>query len=204
MKPPLKNALPMAEAFCKLLHPLAEVVIHDLATDKIAAIFNPFSKREVGDCSYMDEFNFPLDVSQNVIGPYEKTHYDGQKLKSISIVLRDELGAGQGFLCVNMNISAFAQYQQTMQLFLGNNDTALSHDVEGIFKDDLYEQINIYVQQYCRDHQLSLDQLNRKQKQSLMNELKQKGAFKGKNATNYAARILKVSRATVYNYLKQD
>jgi len=204
MKPQLKSALPMAEAFCKLLHPLAEVVIHDYATNKIVAIFNPFSKREVGDTSYIDEFNFPVDVNQNVIGPYEKVHYDGQKLKSISIVLRDEQGDVHGFLCVNMNISAFSQYQQVMQLFIGNNDTSISNDVESIFKDDLYEQINIYVQQYCREHQLSLDQMNRKQKQLLMNELKQKGAFKGKNATNYAARILGVSRATVYNYLKQD
>lgn len=204
MKPELKNALPMAQAFCKLLHPLAEVVIHDLATDKIVAIFNSFSKREVGDSSYMDEFSFSVNTNQNVIGPYEKTHYDGQKLKSISIVLKDEFGAVQGFLCVNMNISAFAQYQQTMQLFLGNNDAALSNDIEGIFKDDLYEQINIYIQQYCREYQLSLDQLNRNQKQLLMNDLKQKGAFKGKNATNYAARILGVSRATVYNYLKRN
>jgi predicted transcriptional regulator YheO len=203
MKPQLKNTLPVAEAFCKLLYPLAEVVIHDLAADKIVAIFNPFSKREVGDASYMGEFNFSVDASKNVIGPYEKTHHDGQKLKSISIVIRDEIGAIQGFLCVNMNISAFAQYQQTMQLFLDNNDTALSNDVDGIFKDDLYEQINTYVQQYCREHQLDLEQLSRKQKQLLMNDLKQKGAFKGKNATNYAARIINVSRATVYNYLKQ-
>jgi predicted transcriptional regulator YheO len=204
MKPLLKNALSTAEAFCKLLHPLAEVVIHDFATNKIAAIFNPFSKRQVGDASYLDEFDLPLDVNQNVIGPYEKTHYDGQKLKSISIVLRDEQGAVLGFLCVNMNISAFSQYQQVMQLFLGNNDNSISNNVEGIFKDDLYEQINIYIQGYCREHQLNLDQLNRKQKQLLMNDLQQKGAFKGKNATNYTARILGVSRATVYNYLKKD
>ncbi len=204
MKAELKSAIPMAEAFSKLLHPLAEVVIHDLEKNQIVAIFNPFSRREVGDESYMEQWDFPVDAQQDVIGPYKKINYDGQKLKSISVVLRDYEGSAQGFLCVNMDISIFERYQRTIQLFLGNNDPATSKPFQGMFKDDLYEQINIYVQQYCRKHQLNLDKLNRKQKQALMVELKDKGAFNGKNATNYAARVLGVSRATIYNYLKEQ
>jgi predicted transcriptional regulator YheO len=193
----------MAEAFSKLLHPFAEIVIHDIEKSRIEAIFNPFSQREVGDESYLDQWDFPVDPLQHVIGPYEKLNYDGKKLKSISVVLRDSECKAKGFLCVNMDISVFERYQQTMQLFLGNNDPATSQPFEGLFKNDLYEQINIYVQQYCREHQLSLDILNRQQKQTLIIELKERGAFKGKNATNYLARVLGVSRATIYNYLKE-
>lgn len=201
MNSSLRNAHPMAEAFCKLLHPLAEVVIHDLATSKIAAIYNPFSKREVGDDSYLEQWD-SIDDSQNVIGPYEKTNYDGQALKSITVVLRDFDRKAVGLLCVNMDVSVFQQYQNMLQMFIGNNDSSSSEPYQAVFKDDLYEQINIYVQQYCREHQLALDKLNRNQKQALMQELKEKGAFNGKNATQYAARVLGVSRATIYNYLK--
>ena len=52
MKSELKQAVAMAEAFARLLHPFAEVVIHDLKKDQIVAIYNPFSKRKVGDSSY--------------------------------------------------------------------------------------------------------------------------------------------------------
>jgi len=43
MKRELKNAIPFADAFARLLHPFAEVVIHDLEKDQIEAIYNPLS-----------------------------------------------------------------------------------------------------------------------------------------------------------------
>ena len=66
---------PIADAIAKLLHPYAEVVIHDIEKDTIAHIANPYSGREVGETSYLDlnsdESDFGLD--KNVLGPYEKT-----------------------------------------------------------------------------------------------------------------------------------
>jgi D-arginine utilization repressor len=203
MKKELEKALPMAQAFAKLLHPFAEVVVHDLEKDQIEAIFNPISKRQIGDSSYLDRWDFTVDPEENVIGPYEKTNYDGRKLKSISIVLRSSHGKAVGFLCVNMDVSPFLQYRETLDLFLNNIDQNISEEKQGLFKDDIYEQINDFIQQYCRTNQLSLDSLSRVDNQNLVLRLKEHGAFKGKNATNYIARILNVSRATVYNYLKE-
>ena len=48
----LDHYKPIAEAISLLLFPHAEVVIHDLKTGCIGAIFNNFSKRAVGDESY--------------------------------------------------------------------------------------------------------------------------------------------------------
>ena len=70
MRPELKNSVPIAEAFARLLHPFAEVVIHDLSKDRIEAIYNPFSRREVGDSSYLDRWDFTVDPQVNIIGPY--------------------------------------------------------------------------------------------------------------------------------------
>ncbi|MBS0288094.1 MAG: PAS domain-containing protein [Proteobacteria bacterium] len=202
MKKELELAIPMAQAFARLLHPFAEVVIHDIAKDTIEAIYNPYSKRQVGDSSYLDRWDFTVNPQDNVIGPYEKTNYDGRKLKSISVVLRNANGKAVGFLCVNMDVSVFERYQNSLDVFLKNNDQQILEKKQGLFKDDIYEQINAFVQQYCMERQLSLESLSREENQQLVQALKTLGAFKGKNATNYIARILNVSRATVYNYLK--
>lgn len=203
LKKELEMAIPMARAFARLLHPYAEVVIHDIAKDKIEAIFNNFSKREVGDSSYLDRWDFTVDPQDNVIGPYEKINYDGRKLKSISVVLRNAIGKAVGFLCVNMDVSVFTRYREALDVFLNNDDQNISTQKQSLFKDDVYEQINTFVQQYCRQHQLNIECLSREENQLLLQKLKTHGAFKGKNATNYIARILNISRATVYNYLKQ-
>ena len=204
MKSELKQAIPMAQAFARLLHPFAEVVIHDLEKDQIEEIYNPFSGREPGDDSYLDRWDFTVDPQESVIGPYEKINFDGRKLKSISIVIRDNQQKAIGFLCVNMDTSVFEQYRSTLDVFLQNNDNTISEATQSLFKDDLYEQINMFVQSYCREQHLSLEALTREDKKSLVLKLKEKGAFNGKNATNYIARILGISRATVYNYIKDQ
>ncbi|MEM9244050.1 MAG: PAS domain-containing protein [Pseudomonadota bacterium] len=203
LKTTLKDMIPVAEAIACLLHPFAEVVIHDLQKDQVEAIYNPISQREVGDDSYLDRWDFTIDPKENIIGPYEKMNYDGRKLKSISIVLRNNSKKAVGFLCINMDISIFDHYQQTLKLFLNNNDPTLSEEKQSLFKDDLYEQINQFIQHYCQSQHLSISCLDREHKQIIVRQLKEKGAFNGKNASGYIARILNISRATVYNYFKE-
>jgi len=192
----LKDYLPIAQGFARLLYPFAEVVLHDLKKDCIEAIFNPFSRREVGDSSYLDRIQFK--PSDTVIGPYEKTNWNGKPLKSISIVLRDECGRPQGFLCVNMDVSHFAELSGVLSQFLGNN-AEISEEDSKLFRDDLYERINKFVQDYCREHAITLESLNREQRRELIAKLEEHGAFREKNAAAYIGRVLGVSRATVYN-----
>ena len=203
MKYSLKKASPVAEAFSKLLYPFAEVVIHDLEEDKIQAIYNSFSNRNVGDESYLDRWDFTADPKENVIGPYEKMNYDGRKLKSISIVIRDDSDAPVGFLCINMDISIFDKQHSLLSTFLNNNDQEITKEKQCLFKDDLYEQINSFIQNYCKENSINIEAITRKNKQSLIIELKDKGAFNAKNSATYIARILNISRATVYNYLNK-
>lgn len=199
MKQSLKDALPFAEAVSKLLHPFAEVVIHDLAKDQIEAIYNPLSRREAGDSSYLDRMDF--DTSKAVIGPYPKTNWDGRPMKSISVVLRNKNGKADGFLCINVDTSAFESANQLLQLFL-KSDAQVEEEAERLFTDDHYEKINLYVQRYCREHQVSVSALSREDKRDIILSLEADGAFKGRNSAVYVGRVLGVSRATVYNYLK--
>lgn len=194
----IKRFLSTAQALEMLLHPYAEVVLHDLATSKIVAIFNSFSHRESGDDSLLEEIEF--DESKDIIGPYEKLNWDGRRLKSISVVIRSTAKA-VGLMCINLDVSKFDEFRKLFDLFM--HPDSLMPQPQELFKDDWQEKINIYVHNHLRKHHKSLDNLDRSDKQELVEILNQSGAFKQKNAAAYIGKVLGISRATVYKYLSK-
>src|SRR3546814_230283 len=92
---------PVGAAISRLLHPPAEVVLHDLGSGKIAGIWNGFSGRGVGDNSLLEELEFEGDA----LGPYPKVGPKGEALKSVSAVLALPGGRQVGLLCINLDVS---------------------------------------------------------------------------------------------------
>lgn len=201
MKKAIVNYLPTAEAIQRLLHPYAEVVVHDFELDQIVAIYHPFSKSRVGDPSLFSVEEKEQFILEKCIGPHEKTNWDGKKLKSMSSIINDEHSKAVGLLCINFDISFFEQFKLAISHFL--NDSNLTPESSAVFKDDWQERINQYVHIYLQEHGLTLEYLSRPEKKSLIFHLQDVGAFTGKNAAQYVAQVLKVSRATVYNYLAE-
>src|SRR5436853_443253 len=74
--------------------------------------------------------------------------------------------------------------------------------IAAIFNNDWREKINIYVSSYLKQHALRLKSLDKDEKKKLLLALHKEGAFNTKNAASYVADVLQISRATVYNYLK--
>lgn len=198
MKHSIKVFLPIAEAIQRLLHPHAEVVVHDIKLNQIVAIFNPFSKRRLGDSSL---FTTEKEMAQleDSIGPYEKTNWDGRKLKSVSGVIRDENNNAVGMLCINLDISQLKKFNDIITSFLSSEK--FLPQPKPLFKDDWQEKINQYIHAYLIEHHLTLPSLTRVEKKKLIEHLNKAGAFSAKNAAIYIAKIIGVSRATVYNYL---
>jgi len=199
MKKAITLFLPTAEAIQRLLYPYAEVVVHDIKLNQIVAIFHPLSKRRIGDASLLSDAE--MNALEDCFGPYEKTNWDGKKLKSVSSVIRDENKQAIGMLCINLDVSAFDKLQHLLLEFLGENLVA---QPEPLFKDDWQERINQYVHAYLNDQHLTLEVLTRQEKKDLIEHLHKVGAFTGKNSAQYIAKIINVSRATVYNYLSMQ
>ena len=87
--------------------------------------------------------------------------------------------------------------------FLGNWLSHVTHAQPTVlFKDDWREKINSYVTDYLTRVGTTLKLLNKEKKKALVLALHKEGAFKAKNAANYVADVLELSRATIYNYLK--
>lgn len=187
-----------ADGVATLLLPYAEVVVHDLATQSIAYIANNLSRREVGDDSALDNAEFSAD--ETVIGPYEKRNWDGTMMRAVSVIVRDADGPPIGVVCINLNIGVFDQARAALDLLVSG--ARLTPQPKVIFQDDWQERINTFVHTWLHDHQVTLMTLMRTEKRTLVEDLHRNGAFKGRSAAEYVARVLKMGRATVFKHIK--
>ncbi len=188
----------IAESIAKLLHPHVEVVVHDIKSNTISAIYNPLSKRAVGESSLIDDAQ-ALAEGSDIHGPFCKTLADGRRLKYISTVLRDEQGEAIGLMCVNFHLAELDRLQTALETF-----TALTSDstkLDALFHDDWQRKIDIFVRTSLQGQNRSLDSLTRSERARLVADLQSAGGFSARGAAGYIARVLGVSRATIYNDL---
>ena len=101
----LKAYQPVGAAIAALLYPHAEVVLHDLASGQVAALWNAAPGRQPGMDSLVEADLIDASDPAGVFGPYEKTGTDGRRLKSVTAVLRDAGDRPVGLLCINMDVS---------------------------------------------------------------------------------------------------
>ncbi|TDF86639.1 transcriptional regulator [Pseudomonas sp. H9] len=198
--PVLDNYRAIADAIATLFFPHAEVVLHDLRSQKIDYIANNLSKRQIGDDAALEDM-LEKGTDETNIGPYEKLNWDGQKIRSLSTVLRNAAGTPQAVLCINLNITLFENAKAALDLFL--SPSKLIPQPDALFRDDWQERINTFLNAWLRQRQLSLNLLTRDHKRELVLALHAEGAFKGKSSANYVANVLGMGRATVYKHLKE-
>lgn len=198
--PRMKNYQAIADGIAALLFPHAEVVLHCLKTQRVLYIANNFSSRSPGDDAGLEML--ALNESQEtVIGPYEKTNWNGQNIRSVSAVLRDDNGHSEVMMCINLNLSVLEQARDVLNLFFQAGRVIPQPDA--LFRDDWQERINVFIQAWLREKQLSLSILSREQKRNLVSALYDEGAFEGKSAASYISRVLQLGRATIYKYQKE-
>lgn len=189
----------IAEAISLLLHPYGEVVIHDLKTDRIAALFNNLSKRKIGDESLLEDLPRKKNIP-DLFPPYFKTNWDGKKMKCVSATLKNRNQKPIGLLCINLDLSKWEEMQQFILDWIQPKISTALPDI--LFQDDWREKINLYVSHFVKNEGVSLKNLSREKKRDLIHALHEEGAFEAKNAAAYIGEVLNISRATIYNYLR--
>ena len=190
----------LCDGIAQLFQPFVEVVLHDLETETVAHIAGNFSKRELGEPSLLHEIDFR--PTERILGPYEKVNWDGRRIKSISIVIRDNAERAIAVMCINADVSQFHALMQTLNMLA----TIPTDHVKpaSLFKEDWHERINEYIQQWTGSRGLIIADLTREQKQQIVQDLSADGGFGGKNSAAYISRVLGMGRATVYKYLNQE
>lgn len=189
----------LADSIAKLFFPYAEVVIHDLAEQRVRYLANNLSRREIGDESGLEDIE--RTIEDRFVGPYEKLNWDGRRMRCVSSVLFDDNGQALGVMCINFNIAVFEDMHGMLGMLL--KGAGLVEQPAELFRDDWQERINTFMHGWLQQRQLALNGLSREQRRELVAALYAEGAFQGKSATHYIANVLGLGRATVYKYLKE-
>src|SRR5579859_3371433 len=189
----------IADALAALL-PQTEVVLHDIAEDRIFHIAGAFSRRRAGDPSLTDIADL-RPFGQGIIGPYEKINIDGHRLKSISVVIPSDDGQPAGLLCVNMDISAFDLARAALEKLIAL--PAARPDAGQIFPSDWREKINADIGDFLSERGLTLAGLTVAEQTELVALLDAQGFFAIRKAADHIAAALGISRATLYKRLKE-
>ncbi|MDH6233122.1 putative transcriptional regulator YheO [Mesorhizobium soli] len=195
----LESYVAIADALALLLKPHAEVVLHDLERGTIFHMSGGLSLRQPGDPS-LTEIEDVVSSNRRIFGPYAKTNFDGRKMRSVSAAISDRSGFPIGLFCINLDVSVFEAMRTLSRDFLCFADTEAKPSV--LFETDWQEEVNDIVGQFLSDHRLSLNSMTAEHRASLAALLDARGLFEIRNAVPYIARVLNLSRATLYKTLK--
>lgn len=192
----------VAVALHRLFDPFCEVVIHDFADfeHSIIAIAGNITNRTIGGAAT------DLLLAKASQGETDEDLYNyltslpgGRLMKSSTIFLRDETGKAYGAFCVNFDITAFVNMRQLLGSFVLTEEKG---DVIETFSDDIEETVQSLLAETLYELGQNLPLTSREEKVELIKRLADKGVFQVKKAVPILADQLGLSRATVYNYLR--
>ena len=185
----------VAEAISTLFHPHVEVALHDLASGRIVALWNPISGRRPGDESLIEPDCQGHGPNVSVIGPYEQVDVRGHRTTSVSVPV-DE---GRMLLCINFDRSAL---DGAIGVLMSLAAAQVERPAE-LFARDWRVRINEAIADWCASRNLVARDLDKAARGELVKHLDHEGLFETRNAAEHVATALGVSRATVYNLRKE-
>lgn len=196
---PFVHLFPVGEAVAKLLHPYAEVVLHDLRIGRVVRIWNSFTDRQAGDLSNLKEAEAAFPRDQRVLGPYDKALDSEGRTKSITAALRDEGGELFGFMCINLDVTMLDRAASVLAMFASSE----MKRPEPIYRNDMKQHINYLVRDYSLKMNRPVDNLEKEQRVELVALIDREGLFQARNSVKLVATAMKISRASVYNLIAE-
>ena len=193
----------VAVALRKLFAPYCEVVIHDFADfeHSIVCIEGAVTNRSVGGAAT------DLLLSKASQGDTDEDLHNyvtslpgGRLMKSFTVFLREPNGSVYGAFCVNFDITPFLAMHSLVGSFVNTEGRG---DVTETFANDIEDTIHAIVADTLHESGQSLAMMGREEKVDLIGRLAEKGVFQVKKSVSILADQLGLSRATVYNYLRE-
>ncbi|APX18043.1 hypothetical protein BWR17_19355 (plasmid) [Phaeobacter inhibens] len=191
----------ICQAVTQLFPGEIEVVLHDLETETVAHVENPISVRKIGEESLVDLEQLKKDAKKSdVLGPYTRTNSDGSRLKSISVVLRDTTGQPKTLMCLNLRLQKFDEMMRLLDRLFELQETPVA---ESLLVQDWRERVNECVQAVLQRQGIPIQAAKRDTRLQIVAEVDAAGVFQIRNSADYVARVIGVSRATLYDMLKE-
>ncbi len=123
-------------------------------------------------------------------------------MKSSTMFIRDENEDIIGCMCININVSEFIVAQKSLEELVQTDtegDTKIGDFETNNVNDILVNIVTDTLESFGRP----VAYMNKEEKVKIVKKLDDQGAFLIKGAIDYVAKILCVSRYTIYNYLDE-
>ncbi len=184
-----------------------EVVLHSLKNlDKsVIAIENGHvTGRNIG--SPMTDLALSVlkksySLDNDVIGSYYSSPKEGQRLKSVTILIRNTASEPIAMLCINIDISLPLDsfMKSFLEMSLPSAKSKQLHERYPTTIEELVKQSLLEVQESVSKRKgMSSTEKNRK----VITELNKRGIFNVRDAMEIVSTELGISKYTIYNYLR--
>jgi predicted transcriptional regulator YheO len=201
--PILKNYLPIAEGIAKTFGSHCEVVVHDLTdvSSSIIAIYNGHvTGRKVG--SPMTDLGLNIlrkGMEGNLLLNYPNNSIKGKKIKSTSIMIRDEAGEIVGCLCINIDLTLLSMAGAIL------NEMVNIHEEkeEESFPQSVTELEKRIIDRAVEKIGKPIGLMEKNERMEFIRLLDEMGLFLIKGTIHNVAQLLNVSKFTIYNYLEK-
>lgn len=206
INPILKSYLPVVEGIAKTFGKNCEVVLHDFSKmdRSIVAIANGHvTGRSVGGPLYESLLKKVLDdnITEDKIN-YTGKSAEGRVLKSSTMFIRNEKDEIIGCICINFDLSELVVSKrviddliQTQSVTVDKAEDESSNRVNDVLTD--------IVKNTLEKAGKPVAYMGKEEKVNIVKDLDYQGAFLIKGAIDYVAKVLCVSRYTIYNYLDE-
>jgi predicted transcriptional regulator YheO len=193
----------VAAAIANLFTPFCEVVIHDFADfeHSIVCIAGNITDRSIGGAATdLLLAKVSRGETDEDLHNYLTSLPGGRLMKSSTIFLRNAEGRVQGAFCINFDITPFVDVRNQLgRLVLTDGGP----DVVETFTDEIEETVQNLIAEALHEIGHGQPLLSREDKIDLVRQLADKGVFQVKKMVPFVADQLGLSRATIYNYLRE-
>ncbi len=206
LHPILESMVPLVESMGKTFGKNCEVVLHEIndSYKSIVAIHNGHvTGRTVGSPIVNEglESVRKKNDSDHILN-YQNKSPNGKVLKSSTMLIRDDQNEVIGCLCINIDISEFMIARKVLEEMtcIDSPDDPLMAETGTSNVNDV---LNSLVADTLQVSGKPVAYMNKEEKVLIVQKLDDQGAFLIKGAIDYVAKVLCVSRYTIYNYLDE-
>ena len=200
----------LAKGISAILGDRCECVIHDFTdiTKSVIHMEGNVTDRSVGapitDLVYKLVNDFGDDAPDKL--GYKNTLDGGKVLKCSTMFVRDDDGKIEGCFCINFDVRDFIFLSKAFSEFNPLNSTAngaAATQMKEHYAKNFPETMESVIDGMLADYPKVPAMMDRDEKKQIVQKLDKSGVFAIKGAVVYLAKVLGVSRYTIYSYLKE-
>lgn len=201
----IERYFPIADLIAGTFGKECEVAVHDLENPEQSVVYvvnGNVTGRARGQSfdHLIKNVLLSKDFKEDRLINYTFETTEGKKIRSSSLLIRDENKKVIGMICINYDTTRYLYMEESLKAFFGQGQEEAAQK-EGKPDQDVMAIIDDLIMKIIGTDDAK--NLNRKRCVELVKFMDEKGIFLVKGAMDKVAELMGVSRITVYSYLDE-